>query len=209
MVSHDISQVRALCDRVIWLRDGRVAAVGDPQDVVSQYESAAITETEKRGSVYVPVRQTRSGHELCLNENRKGTMEMEITDVQLLDGNGALISELQNGDGMVVEIAYAPRKNVHSPIFSVTIKNKEDAICLDTNTDHLEMPDIVHDGIVRVRFDRLDLTAGEYFVDVGAYAIDWGHVYDYHWHVYPLSVRDAVSRKGMLNPRHRWDFPHP
>ena len=68
------------------------------------------------------------------------------------------------------------------------------------------MPAIDHDGIVRVHFDRLDLTAGEYFVDIGAYATGWGHVYDYHWHVYPLSVHDNAPHKGVLNPPHRWEL---
>ena len=206
IVSHDMTQVKAVCDKVIWLRDGRVTAAGDPQDIVSQYENSMMAETEKRGVANVPVQQTRSGHELHFNVNRKGTMEMEIIDVHLLDSNGVSICELENGGALSVEIAFVSHVRVQPPIFSVTISDKEGVICLDTNTDHLEMPVIDHDGIVRVHFDRLDLTAGEYFVDIGAYATGWGHVYDYHWHVYPLSVHDNAPHKGVLNPPHRWEL---
>lgn len=206
IVSHDMTQVKAVCDKVIWLRDGRVAASGDPHDIVGQYENAMMAETEKRGVANVPVQQTRSGKELHHNVNRKGTMEMEIIDVQLLDANGASICQLENGGALSVEIVYASHVKVQPPIFSVTISDKEGVICLDTNTDHLEMPHIDHDGIVRVHFDRLDLTAGEYFVDVGVYAIGWGHVYDYHWHVYALTVHDNAPHKGVLNPPHRWEL---
>lgn len=38
-VSHQMSQIRRLCDRVIWLRDGRVEAEGSVPDVISRYEA--------------------------------------------------------------------------------------------------------------------------------------------------------------------------
>ena len=37
LVSHDIQAVRALCDRVLWLHDGRVKGEGATLDVTSQY----------------------------------------------------------------------------------------------------------------------------------------------------------------------------
>jgi lipopolysaccharide transport system ATP-binding protein len=36
-VSHSEKQIHALCDRVIWLDEGRVAAHGDTSDVLSLY----------------------------------------------------------------------------------------------------------------------------------------------------------------------------
>jgi ABC-type polysaccharide/polyol phosphate transport system ATPase subunit len=38
-VSHDMSQVRAVCDQVLWLDRGRAVAWGDSESVVSQYEN--------------------------------------------------------------------------------------------------------------------------------------------------------------------------
>lgn len=39
LVSHQINQIRRLCNRVIWLRDGRLEAEGSPSDVISRYEA--------------------------------------------------------------------------------------------------------------------------------------------------------------------------
>lgn len=36
-VSHDITQVMKLCDKVVWLHDGSIRAYGDPNDVIKQY----------------------------------------------------------------------------------------------------------------------------------------------------------------------------
>ena len=95
---------------------------------------------------------------------------------------------------------------MQSPIFSVTISDQKGEICLDTNTARLQAPDIEDTGTVGVHFDRLDLTAGKYFVDVGVYATDWERIYDYHWNVYPLEVEDIEPHKGVMNPPHKWEF---
>ena len=39
-VSHSLPQVRQLCDRVIWLDQGRIAAEGSPRDVIRQYRNS-------------------------------------------------------------------------------------------------------------------------------------------------------------------------
>ena len=39
-VSHQMSQIRRLCDRVVWLRDGRLEAQGQPEEVIGRYEAS-------------------------------------------------------------------------------------------------------------------------------------------------------------------------
>ena len=40
LVSHSLDKVKLLCDRVIWMDDGRILLTGDPEAVVAAYESA-------------------------------------------------------------------------------------------------------------------------------------------------------------------------
>lgn len=40
LVSHDLGQVEALADRVVWLADGRVRAEGAPAEVIAAYRAA-------------------------------------------------------------------------------------------------------------------------------------------------------------------------
>ncbi len=39
-VSHALPQVRQLCDRLIWLDEGKVAAEGDPREVIKAYKQS-------------------------------------------------------------------------------------------------------------------------------------------------------------------------
>ncbi len=40
VVSHDVVRLQASCDRILWLDQGRIRALGDPRDVVAQYAAA-------------------------------------------------------------------------------------------------------------------------------------------------------------------------
>jgi ABC-type polysaccharide/polyol phosphate transport system ATPase subunit len=39
LVSHDMNAVRRLATRAVWLEDGRVKMIGDPDEVVAAYEA--------------------------------------------------------------------------------------------------------------------------------------------------------------------------
>jgi lipopolysaccharide transport system ATP-binding protein len=46
-VSHMEGQIKSLCDRCIWLEDGRVAMEGEPDDVVKAYRSQVAASTNR------------------------------------------------------------------------------------------------------------------------------------------------------------------
>jgi lipopolysaccharide transport system ATP-binding protein len=64
--------------------------------------------------------------------------------------------------------------------------------------------DVDSERLVTLVLDRLDLVPGDYFVDVGVYEGDWRYAYDFHWHVYPLTVLGDSSDGGVFRPPHRW-----
>jgi lipopolysaccharide transport system ATP-binding protein len=53
LVSHQMGQIRRLCDSVIWLDRGRVRAIGAPGSTIHEYESAVLSRdgTESAGGV--------------------------------------------------------------------------------------------------------------------------------------------------------------
>lgn len=40
LVSHSLDKAKLLCDRIIWMEDGRIRIMGNPEAVVAAYESA-------------------------------------------------------------------------------------------------------------------------------------------------------------------------
>jgi lipopolysaccharide transport system ATP-binding protein len=206
LVSHDTTLIRELCDEVLWLRAGHIVAHGNPEMVVDQYLDDRDAETRRRTPVDRPSRRTRMGTELQVNENRFGSLELEITDVRLLDRRARLATELQSGDPLNVEIDYVSSRPIQAPFFGVTISREDGLICCDTSTASaaLTLPTIHGPGQITLQIERLDLEGGQYYVDVGAYTADWSYAYDYHWHAYPLLIRASGGHQGILRPPHRW-----
>jgi lipopolysaccharide transport system ATP-binding protein len=211
LVSHDTTLIQQLCDEVLWLRAGRVAAQGDPEMVVGQYLDEMNAETRRRTPTDWPTLQTRMGTELRVNESRFGSLEIEITDVRLLEPTGVPATELESGDPLRVEIDYVSPQPVQAPIFGVTISREDGLICCDTSTAGVCLiPPTIHGrGRITLYLERLDLEGGQYYVDVGLYEAGWAYAYDYHWHVYPLLIRAPGGHHGVLRPPHRWGIGGP
>jgi lipopolysaccharide transport system ATP-binding protein len=207
LVSHDTGQIQQLCDRALWLQGGRLAAMGDPEEVVKAYIAEMETETRRHTPGDWPARATPTGGVLRVNDNRFGSMALEITSVRLLDRYGRSISALCSGDALNVEIEYAAAKRIESPILGVKIVTEEDQPCVDLTTAAagVTLSAVRGEGRITLRFERLDLNGGQYYLDVGAYPPEWTPAYDYHWHAYPLQVSATGQRQGVLYPPHRWE----
>lgn len=210
IVSHQVNQVRELCDEVLWLHNGHLVAHGDPEMVVGQY-ATEMSATKKRrlrsvaangDEVDVPTfRAQKKAH-------RFGTKEMEIAEVLLRDKAGGAVGTLPTGDALTVEIAYQAPKPIHNPIFNVVITRDRQVCCAVNTNGELGDTELSGNGRFTLEFDRLDLVNGLYHVDVGIHAADWSYAYDYHWHLYPLHITEDEGRshKGVLRPPFRWRF---
>lgn len=206
LISHSPEQIQELCDQALWLRQGQIVAYGEPEVVAGQYIAEMRSETQLRTPVAQLPILTPSGAELRVNENRFGSLELEIVNLRLLDPRGNLVAVIEPGDPLHIVIDYACRQPIPAPIFGVNISQADGTVCYDTNTSTigLSLPLIQGSGQISLRLKRLDLKGGKYFVNVGIYEQDWAYAYDYHWHVYPLLIHSNRIEKGILSPPHHW-----
>lgn len=208
IVAHDMYQIQRLCNQVLWLREGLPVAQGEAEVVVGQYVAEMMSKAQKNKQAAQPEPPIAKGGQLQVNRNRFGSLEMEIVAVHLLDLQGNSVTELEFGQPLYIQIDYNAPQPITNPIFSVTISREEDSfVCCDINTAlaGLRIPTLHGSGRISLALERLDLTGGAYYLDVGVYERNWKYAYDRHWHVYPLMIR-APEGKGVLQPPHRWQL---
>jgi lipopolysaccharide transport system ATP-binding protein len=207
-VSHDTELVSRLCDEVIWLDEGRIAAQGEAQAVVSKYLAEMEIETRRRTPDSSAIQATPSGIDLKLNENRFGSLEMQIEAVSLLNNHGEIISKLNNGEGLKILIEYFAPEPITAPNFGVTITRQDGLVCWEGSTQAQPSPVKIFQGKgkLALTLERLDLAQAQYFIDIGIYQQEWAYAYDYHWHVYTIEMIAGSSQKGFLIPPHAWKF---
>ena len=209
--THDTDMAATICHQVMWIRRGIVVQVGAPQDVISAYLKSTDRETRRRTPEDWQSELTASGVELRIMDNRFGSMELQITDVRMLDPAGFRVNRLIRGEPLRIEIDYYSSQPLQAPNFGVLIRKADDTVLFD---GYIAAQDIGIDsvqgfGSVALNFHRLDLNTGEYHVDVGIYRHDWAYAYDYHWRAYPLTVWAASAAKGLVNPPHAWESSQP
>jgi lipopolysaccharide transport system ATP-binding protein len=201
--SHDLDQIAEVCDRAIWLQEGRIRAQGEADQVVEEYREAMQAETFAR----TPAPEQDADGVLKLRENRFGTQELTIEEV-VVEGSKPGVAE-PDGPLSVNLRLRRPGDPIPRPIVGVTIYRVDgDVACCEVNTesDEVSLGEVGGEVVVSFNWDRVQLLPGEYVVDVGVYEHGWQFAYDYHWHVYPLKVlgHQGTSRAIFEPDRRRW-----
>jgi lipopolysaccharide transport system ATP-binding protein len=217
LVSHDVDQVRAFCDAAIWLDSGRLILHGRPEVVVSQYVEEADrllnhrclvdAETKLRTPKSKTILTTSQGAKLRLNENRVGSLEVEIVDVLIVDIHGRPVTEIDSGGILRIELRYLCSEPVLGPIFQVYMFRDDGLVCYDVNSalEGWYSGSIEGDGQVALQIDTAGLPSGRYLVEVGCWAKDWGYAYDYHSEVYSVNIHGSAERISSPGG-HQWEF---
>jgi lipopolysaccharide transport system ATP-binding protein len=206
LASHSDDEIRRGCERVLWLHRGAVRALGPAEEVLERYERAAQEETLARTPVGAPREGDADGAHV-LGETRFGSQEVRIERVVVGGAPGAE-STVDSGGPLVVRTEFrAADGSVEDPLVSLQVRRAADGlVVLDASSrdDGLSLGRGVRTGAAEVAFDRLDLPAGRYEVDVGVYERDWEYAYDYLHGAHVLHVRGPAAGRGALRPPRRW-----
>ena len=98
-ISHDLSAVEVLCDRVLLIQRGEVIAVGPPAEVIGQYKALTTKGTTPVFPGIGPVREWR-------DVDAPGDGVVRLRRVRVCGEDGATISAVDIRDPVGIEITY-------------------------------------------------------------------------------------------------------
>jgi lipopolysaccharide transport system ATP-binding protein len=185
LVTHDMEQVKQMCDGAAWLERGQIVCSGEPESVVGRYLEYADMTDQPDMSPEVPARW--------------GSREVEIVQVSLHNGDGQDKSVYQTGETWVVRIDYRASTRVHEPVFGIAVHSAEGAHVTGPNTrsGRMSIPELSGSGTLEYVVDSLPLLPGAYELSVAVYDRLVRHPYDHHDRLYPFRVG-----KGKTLERH-------
>jgi ABC-type polysaccharide/polyol phosphate transport system ATPase subunit len=176
-VSHAAEDVKAICDRCMWLEEGRVRALGETDEVVAQYlanmaerDAAQLAgEWREQGG-----REPYTAEELApacdFPGHRFGDRRAEISGAEFLNTNGA---EAGYRAGETVSVRYSVRahQSLAMPIVGFLVRDRQGLSLFSTNStrEGVQMPPLVAGDHVTVDFNWTlpRLARGEYGVTLG------------------------------------------
>jgi len=194
--SHAMYQVKKLCDRALWLRQGRVAALGPVDEVIDAYlEHTRVKDQEEATS-----QPTASNNAAVLR----------LVDVTIDGGEGGEPPTWLSGAPLVVRVVLERGSGADvEPGVGVAFVRNDGLVCycVSTEMDGVAMERHA-DGTFRavLRIPRLPLLGGGYYLNVGT--IDNRSallVYDVQERLCPFRVRNPSDEFGLMRMDHAWE----
>lgn len=229
IVSHSMGQIEQICDRSIWIHEGKIKAEGVPRDIDMEYlnfmgekrEADAVQRFEKRESeaqkeaeagkcVQEPENRENQQKEEKIEEpavkKRWGNGKARFKEIYMTDTAGKKKTVFASEDSMRICMSYAVKDKVEDAVFGIGIFRSDGLQCYGTNTriEQFDKFDLVKDGMVVVNLKKLLLLPGQYTLDV-AIESDMATPVDYYKESYVFEVYSSLGDVGVSRIEHTWE----
>jgi ABC-type polysaccharide/polyol phosphate transport system ATPase subunit len=190
--SHAMYYVSTFCQRALWLRHGRIEALGPVEQVVREYESFLLHKG-RRAETATPAKQ-----ELPFERAAPARLtRAEITKS----------GPYECGDPLEVEIVWHCTDPNLAFQVAVGIDRSDGVQVLSLSSKHDQLPALTgqRDYRVRLRIERLPLLHGAF--DLYVFLLDEAglHVYDQRYQPEALKVHAADYTIGLIATEHRFE----
>ena len=224
IVSHDLGTIQDLCNRVIFLKNGKIEQIGGPVAVVSSYrefveniemERAHEQQKEERKKIFQTIIENNqkviSGEDIdrlaATNLgnnviNRFGSGDAEITDIRLLDSKGQQIDFCKYGDEVSIEFDAVFKAEVEDPIFGIRIVDFKGNTVYGTNNrlNNIVVGTLKPGDRVKVVFkNKIVLMGGVYYVSPAVGYKDFRTYCDWVNNMLTLNVIKHEKAEGIAD----------
>jgi len=161
VAAFDVDFLERISDEIWWLRNGKLAAQGDPREIARKFREFVAEEI-----------RTRNWYPQVPPSLRRGDGRAELLEVQAVNGAGAPSMILRSGEEMAIRVVVKFHAPVENPVVGIMIRTRIGSEVYGTNTE-LEKFDIgrVEAGERRtLTFSfRCDLCPQEYAVTAASH----------------------------------------
>jgi len=195
LVSHNLSLVRDICQRAIWLGQGQILADGAAEAIVRKYTLHSYE--RDRMSVFEG------------EEQRWGSRRVEIERVRLLDADGQQRKIFATGEPLVLEIHFRAHQRVERPVFGLSVHRGDGVHIAGPNTrfSGFEIPWVEGSGVIHYLIPAIPLLEGIYYLSVSSHNWDDTEMFDFHDHRNVFHVLPSKSeRYGLLTFQGKWSL---
>jgi ABC-type polysaccharide/polyol phosphate transport system ATPase subunit len=190
-ISHDLGAVERLCDRVLLMRRGEIAASGDTREVIAEYQRASTDLTA----------QEMTGAQDALADR-----QAKISAVAFYDEDGQELVASQTGGPLTARINYVAHETIADAVFELFFYtgNRELLCHLSTEFTDKRIDLAAGAGIAEFSCAELGLKPGIYYAD--ATIKRRGALEDIDWqrHCATLRVDPGKMGRGQFYMPHEW-----
>jgi hypothetical protein len=200
LVSHEEDLLLQFCDEIWWLRDGRLAASGDPREMLSAYRKHIAQRFREWGATVAPALAPRV---------RRGDGRAEVLRIETIGEDGRPTMVWRSGELAAVKVTVRYRDAVEDPVIGIMIRTCVGLNVYGTNTELQQLklgPCAAGDTLELTFAFRCELCPQkEYTLTVASHDPD-GVWHDWLEDAVPFAVSDSRYAAGVANLRATVNF---
>lgn len=204
--SHNLYQVRSLCQRAAWIHGGRIQAIGATEDVVTAYEAH-----ERRRYAHLRAADSDAGAQQVASDRPVASSAdvplAKIVRLTIETADGINPAQVDSFQDMTVEIEVEAYNDAAFHVgFSIVRSDKDNVFGTSTQFQNALRP-MSGAGMhrLRVRFPALPLLSGEYLWNVYTLDDTGIQVLDMAELIQPFTVLNQKNREfGLVWLEHEW-----
>jgi len=198
-VSHDRYAVESICQKVVYLKKGKMIRLGNTLDVIGQYLEDVKNE------------------EMAIGKKLNEHFDLEgITKVIFLDKDNQVKKQFKSGDAVKIRFYYSFKDMVRHPSIGITFKHNDSRFTIVSSTDYifslhsgydgLEIGQLQGQGYFEVSIDCLYIPVGVYTCVICLYTENLMNLVRLHEEIGALEVlwTDARPQRSLIELPHRW-----
>ncbi|MDF1584485.1 MAG: ABC transporter ATP-binding protein [Methyloprofundus sp.] len=191
--SHNLYQVKELCDKAIWLNNGRMIEFGRAAEVVDNYQDSI-----REHNVEDP------GYE----QNKRGSSAQDNRIMQVTVFNSAHKADFVTGELLAIDVQVAlTTLRAEDVNIGIVIMRNDNIHCYGVSTQ-IDQVRLQHERgevyRVTLKFEQLQLLSGRYYLCVYLLDAEGVHVYSHWEQCAPFVVRSSTSEVGVARLEHQW-----
>jgi ABC-2 type transport system ATP-binding protein len=165
LVTHDMTSVKNLCDRAVWLEHGRAIDEGDPGDLVEAYSERMLGAYARSADGSV----------------RQGSGEIRIIQVEMfVNDNTTPVKRCRTGDAVRLRLHYESERMISQPVIGIEIESLGGTTVTAPNTRDVGMvpPTMSGQGVIDISLPNVALLPGTYDLHTSITDFNRAKIYD-------------------------------
>lgn len=223
VVSHSLGEIERICDKTIWIHDGKIRESGLPRDVhpayldyiAKRYDKPKYIEQEEQKEQKVSsteeINSEQNKESTEINEEsqnkRWGNGKARINRICIKDDLDQESYKFRVGENIHIKVNYAVFEEIEDAIIGIGIFRMDGLNCYGTNTmlEKMDKFSLNQDGEFTIHLQDVGLLPSKYVVDLAIQADD-GIPVDYYKEACSFEMYATVSDIGVCRINHRWEI---
>jgi len=200
LVSHNLSLIQTLCNRVILLQKGKIVKEGIPNEIIPYYQNIVYTTQEEELK-----KQTFSDdYKVKIRQDNP----VRILKISLYDTNNNIVDKFKPNESILINVEFESKLDIDNPAFSLDIVRPDGVLCCswNTKTSSRIVKNIKGKGTITTTLIEINLAPGIYYIKVSIWDKQMLHMYATgRKDIFRIESQENTGNNAILLPKVKWE----